>query len=104
MMPIATKIHTFSEGRRDVSADRGRRPEPTRFASGAKRTSQIRNYFASFRSRVRLLSWEFLCTSRLRPGTPRANIRPVPGTATLGSEFWEVSELENLSSENDLPV
>ena len=51
----------------------------------------------SFRSRVRLLSREFLCTSRLRPGTARAHIRPVPGTPTLGSEFWEVSELENLS-------
>ena len=70
------------------------------FAPGAwseENFADQEQFWELFRSRVRLLSGNSYAPHGLGPGTRRANIRPVPGTPTLGSEFWEVSELENLS-------
>ena len=58
-----------------MSVERGRRPELTRFASGAKRTSQIREQFG------RVSEAGFACSAGnshaphgLGPGTPRAHV------------------------------
>ena len=64
---------------RQARTNHCRWPEPTRFPSGKRRElRRSGTILASFRSRVRLLSWESYALHGLGPGTPRAHIASEP--------------------------